>query len=432
MFAQRGTSPLAILEGFRNQDIGLLDYIDQLEVHFNSVEPHVLAFVPEEGRFSRLRKDAQELLSRYPHPSEYPPFFGLIVGVKDIFHTDGFTTFAGSQLPPEAIQGKEAEVVTQLKQLGALVLGKTVTTEFAYFAPGPTRNPHNPEHTPGGSSSGSAAAVAAGLVVLAFGTQTIGSISRPASFCGVVGYKPSFGRLSKEGVIPLSQSLDHVGIFSPDVATVRLFAENLLPGYKLADRPTQKPVLAVPEGPYLKRADPAMQSHFAGLVDKLAQRGYPIKHVEVMPDIDEIIERHNLITAAEAALNHREWYEKYADDYHPKTRELIEKGQVYDSAQLEEAKAGRTSLRDQLMGTMMAEGIDLWVSPSAPGPAPKGLESTGNPVMNLPWTHSGLPTLSLPAGIDKQGLPLGLQVAGVWLGDEILIEYGSQLEKAIP
>jgi Asp-tRNA(Asn)/Glu-tRNA(Gln) amidotransferase A subunit family amidase len=432
MFAQKGTSPLAILEGFRNQDIDLLAYIDQLEAHFKSVEPQVLAFVPEEGRFDRLRQDAEDMLSQYPDPKEYPPLFGLIVGVKDIFHADVFTTYAGSHLPPEAIQGNEAEVVTQVKQLGALVLGKTVTTEFAYFAPGPTRNPHNPEHTPGGSSSGSAAAVAAGLVSLAFGTQTIGSISRPASFCGVVGFKPSFDRLSKEGVIPLSQSLDHVGIFTPDVATVRLFAENILPGYNLENRPTEKPVLAVPEGPYLHKASPEMRSHFSGLVDKLAQRGYQIKHIQVMPDIEEIIERHNLITAAEAAISHAEWYQKYANDYHRKTRELIERGQQFTPAQLEEARAGRARLRDQLMVTMFAEGIDLWISPSAPGPAPKGIESTGDPVMNLPWTHSGLPTLSLPAGIDKQGLPLGLQVAGAWYGDEILIEYGSQLLKAIP
>ena len=144
--------------------------------------------------------------------------------MKDIFHVKGFLTRAGSGLPVDLLTGPEAESVTQLKQAGALILGKTVTTEFAYFAPGPTRNPRNPAHTPGGSSSGSAAAVGAGLCPLALGTQTIGSILRPASFCGVVGFKPSFGRISSAGVIPFAVSLDHIGFFTQDVAGATLAA----------------------------------------------------------------------------------------------------------------------------------------------------------------------------------------------------------------
>ncbi len=140
-----------------------------------------------------------------------PPLFGIPIGIKDIFHVNGFSTHAGSRLPPKQLMGEEAKCVSDLKKAGALILGKTVTTEFAYFEPGPTMNPHNPNHTPGGSSSGSAAAVAAGLCPLALGSQTIGSIIRPASFCGVVGYKPSYDRISRDGVIPVSPSLDHIG-----------------------------------------------------------------------------------------------------------------------------------------------------------------------------------------------------------------------------
>ena len=187
-----------LITGLRAGELSISDYVDHLEARFQEVEPLIEAFVPEPDRFARLRRDAATLLERYPAPESRPPLFGIAVGVKDIFHVKGFTTRAGSQVSPELLQGPEAAVVTALRNAGALILGKTVTTEFAYFAPGPTRNPHNPAHTPGGSSSGSAAAVAAGLCPLALGTQTIGSIIRPASFCGVVGYKPSYDRVSRE------------------------------------------------------------------------------------------------------------------------------------------------------------------------------------------------------------------------------------------
>ncbi|MEN8172548.1 MAG: amidase family protein, partial [Chloroflexota bacterium] len=162
------STPLGdILSAIRNNHLDLIEYINEIEESFHAREAEVLAFVPEKDRFQRLRRDARELLEKYPNPGKRPALFGLLIGVKDIFHVDGFLTRGGSKVPSEAIQGEEARSVTQLKEAGALVMGKTVTTEFAYFAPGPTRNPHNLEHTPGGSSSGSAAAVAAGLVPMA-------------------------------------------------------------------------------------------------------------------------------------------------------------------------------------------------------------------------------------------------------------------------
>ncbi len=165
----------------------LLTYLGDLEEHFQEREPDVLAFVPEDSRFKRLRREVRTLLAEYPDPAKRPELFGVPVGIKDIFHVDGFVTRAGSEVPAELLQGAEAESVRRLKAAGALIMGKTVTTEFAYFAPGPTRNPYNPAHTPGGSSSGSAAAVGAGLCPLALGTQTVGSITRPAAFSGAVG-----------------------------------------------------------------------------------------------------------------------------------------------------------------------------------------------------------------------------------------------------
>lgn len=416
--------------GLRSGDISLFEYLDQLEALFNAVEPEVQAFVPEPSRFDRLRREAEQLLAAYPHPAGRPPLFGVPLGVKDIFHVEGFITRAGSRLDSRLIQGSESTAVTQLKNAGALVLGKTVTTEFAYFAPGPTRNPHNLQHTPGGSSSGSAAAVAAGLGSLAFGTQTIGSINRPASFCGVVGYKPSHDRISKDGVIPVSPSADHVGFFVPRSGDAPLVAALLCREWS-APAPHHSPVLAVPEGPYLSHASEEGLAHFEATCAHLIEAGFTVKRVPIMPDFEQIYKRHNDLVAAEAADTHREWYPGNKNLYHAKTAELIKKGQLLDQQTLLDARRSQIELRMLLAEVMDSSGIDLWLSPAAVGPAPRGLESTGDPVMNLPWTHAGIPTMTLPSGFSANGLPLGLQLAARWYGDEELLTWAPLLEQTL-
>lgn len=423
-------SLLKLAEALRTGERPLLDYLAQLEAYFEQREPAVLAFVPEEGRFARLRREAEQLLADYPDVEKRPSLFGVPIGVKDIFHVDGFVTQAGSKLPAAVLQGSEATAVAKLKQAGALILGKTVTTEFAYFAPGPTRNPYNPAHTPGGSSSGSAAASGAGLSPLTFGTQTIGSVNRPAAFCGTVGYKPSYDRISKAGVIPLAASVDHVGLFAPDVAGIEL-AAGLLCSHWQPLVTGRQPVLGVPEGSYLDRADAEGRSHFRKICRHLHDAGFAVKSVLAMPDFEEIYTRHNLLVAAEAARFHAEWFAQYGELYHPKTVELIERGRGVTERQLQKARQGRLQLRDELLQLMSKNSIDVWLSPPAPGAAPKGLDSTGDPVMNLPWTHSGLPTVSLPAGNNRAGLPLGLQLTGRWYEDEALLNWAAELESVV-
>jgi Asp-tRNA(Asn)/Glu-tRNA(Gln) amidotransferase A subunit family amidase len=272
--------------------------------------------------------------------------------------------------------------------------------------------------------------VAAGLAPLTLGTQTIGSIVRPASFCGVVGFKPSYERVSRAGVIPLSPSLDHVGPFAVDVAGVTLAAQVLIGDWRPETEVAKRPVLGIPQGPYLDRADPAMLAHFRSVCRRLAEAGYGVRAAPALPDFDEIEARHNLIVAAEAAQVHAEWFSKYGHRYHPKTVELVERGQQISSHHLHEARRGRETLRHTLTQLMDTHGLDLWLSPSAPGPAPDGLESTGRPVMNLPWTHAGLPALNLPSGhID--GLPAGLQVIGRWREDEQLLAWAGEMEKVL-
>jgi Asp-tRNA(Asn)/Glu-tRNA(Gln) amidotransferase A subunit family amidase len=422
-------APLAA--ALRTGQLGLPTYIDQLEAQFDAIEERVQAFLPETHRFERLRREAAALEAHYPEPAARPALYGVPVGVKDIFHVEGFPTKAGSRIPPDLLAGPEATSVTQLKQAGALILGKTVTTEFAYFAPGPTRNPYNSAHTPGGSSSGSAAAVGAGLCPLALGTQTIGSIVRPAAFCNVVGFKPSYARISAAGVIPLSTSVDHIGFFTRDVAGAALVAAVLIEDWHDDIETTARPVLGVPEGPYLHKADEEGLAHFEATWQTLAQAGFEIRPVAAMADFEEIYTRHNRLVAAEAAIAHREWFKNFSGLYHPKTVALIEPGQKTPIEEIEAARAGREKLRQELTALMIDQGIDLWMAPSAPGPAPATLDSTGDPIMNLPWTHAGLPSVNVPSGWAKNGLPLGLQLIAGWQEDEKLLSWAAQIAERL-
>ena len=414
----------------RSGDLTLETYLSELEARIARREPEVLAWVPEANRFERLRADARSLARSFPQARERPPLYGVAVGVKDVFRVEGFPTGAGSTLPVEELEGAESVAVTRLKAAGALVVGKTVSTEFAYFAPGATRNPHDVARTPGGSSSGSAAAVAAGECPLALGTQTIGSISRPASFCGTVGFKPSYDRIPRGGVIPLSPSLDHVGCFTETVAGARLAASVLCKEWAV-DRPSSEPVLGIPVGGYLERADEDGQVMFAQICDRLGETGYSLERVEAMPQFAAIVAQHDLIVAAEAARTHERWFEAYADRYHPKTAELIERGRAVSQEALTDALMNRTRLRRELMVLMAENGVDLWISPASRGVAPRGLESTGDPVMNLPWTHAGLPTVVIPAATSAEGLPFGLQIAAGWWQDELLLEWSEGIEAAL-
>ena len=397
---------------------------------FEQLEPSIQAFVPEEERDLRLSCEIDRVADE---DSVSGPLVGVPIGVKDIIHVEGFETRAGSSLPAEApqMQGPEAEAVTLLKQAGGFVAGKTVSTEFAYFAPGPTRNPHDPQRTPGGSSSGSAAAVAAGLCPVALGTQTIGSISRPASYCGVVGFKPSLGRISTAGVIPLSLTFDHLGTFATTARDTRTVAALLCKRWSRRESPSM-PRLGVPMGPYLERASQEAFDQFETAIRCLEEHGYTILEIEAFDDLDTIVDNHYTIVAAEAARQHREWYSHYGDRYHDKTRELIERGLKISDEDLVARRSSIERVRHNLLSSMAENDIDLWISPAAPGPAPEGLEATGDPIMNLPWSHAGVPTLTLPAGRGVSGLPIGLQIAGAWWRDEDLLEWGIEIEEALP
>ncbi|WP_030245232.1 amidase [Streptomyces sp. NRRL S-350] len=416
--------------GLRAGVPGLAEYVDRFCALVERVDPLIHAFVPEPGRHGRLRAQARELAARYPDPAGRPPLYGVAVGVKDIVRVDGLPTHAGSALPPGVLAGPQAAVVDRLRAAGALVAGKTVTAEFAGSAPGPTRNPHHPGHTPGGSSSGSAAAVAAGLVPLAVGTQTVGSVIRPAAYCGVVGFRPTYGRIPVGGVIPNAPSFDTVGVFTADLAGAALAASLLCDDWRpVGEAPA--PVLGVPEGAYLERVEPAALRVFEERVERLAEAGLVVRRVGLFPDFAEVGRQLQAVNRFEAARSHADWFARFGGLYRPETVAGIRVGQGVAPADRAAGLRFRELLRERVAAAGAAAGVDLWLAPSATGGAPEGLHSTGDAVMSLPWSFLGRPALNLPAGRTGGGLPLGLQVVGAEGADERLLAQSAVLERLL-
>ncbi len=415
---------------FASGDLQTITYLATLEDRCARAEPKIQSLMDEPGRFDRVHAELSSLSERFPESESRTPLYGVPIGVKDIFRVDGLATTAGSKLPTHLFEGEASTAVRRLRGAGAVVLGKTVSTEFAYFGPGPTRNPRDLARTPGGSSSGSAAAVAAGLTPLALGTQTIGSISRPAAYCGVVGYKPSYDRISRAGVIPLSPTFDHIGTFTADAASAAIAASVLADDWNPSES-LDRPRLAIPKGPMLKHATPEALHHLKAVSDHLSASGFEVQVVPSMLDFDDIVKRHRLAVAVDAAAVHSNWYADYGALYHPKTVALLSQGWEVSEEEANAARAGGDQLRQELTALMIERGVDLWISPPAQGVAPEGIDSTGDPIMNLAWSHSGLPTLTLPAGTNEAGLPLGLQIAAGWRADEKLLAWGQMLEAAL-
>lgn len=400
------------------------EYAESCLDRLDATEDDIRAFLPEEGRHERVLEAAESIEDEYADGNR-PPLYGVPVGVKDIYHVDGFATRAGSSVPPESLEGPQSDVVTALLDAGALVLGKTVTAEFAYFEPGPTRNPHDLGHTPGGSSSGSAAAVAAGVTPLAVGTQSYGSIVRPAAFCGIVGVKPTYGRIPTAGIVPLSESADHAGYFTQDVAGARHAAPVFYEEFEDVS-PDETPVLGVPDDAYLSQAEDETLAHFEESLADLRDAGYEVRWTEALADIATVNDRHDDMVAAEAGLAHDELYADYGDRYADSTAGLLTDGRDVSVGRLVDCRNGRRALRHSLAETMDETGVDVWVAPSAPGPAPEGIDSTGDPVMDVPWTHACVPTVGLPAG-EIDDLPVGIQLSGRFGGDERLLAWCEDL-----
>jgi Asp-tRNA(Asn)/Glu-tRNA(Gln) amidotransferase A subunit family amidase len=361
------------------------------------------------------------------------PLHGVPVAVKDIFDTADMPTENGSVLYAGRTPSRDATVVAMLRAAGAVIMGKTVTTEFATQAPGKTRNPHDPERTPGGSSSGSAAAVAAGMVPLAIGSQTNGSVIRPAAFCGVLGFKPTHGLIPRQGMLRLSRTLDHVGLFARTVADLALLAGQLVgfderdpdtrPRARIpfaevaAEDPPLPPMLAFVKTPHWERADEETKGAFAELIEHLGDR---VEEVELLPSAAEAWEWHRTIMEAEMAANlEREW-EKGRDRLSESLRAQIERGREVRAVDYQRAVARIRPIHESFV-ELFEQRYDAILTPAAPGTAPKDLASTGDPSFCTLWTLCGMPAVSLPLMRGTNGLPLGVQLVGPRDGDARLL-----------
>ena len=340
---------------------------------------------------------------------------GLPVGVKDVFDTFDMPSAYGSPIYAGHRPQADAAVVARLRALGGLVLGKTVTTEFATFTPNRTTNPHNPAHTPGGSSSGSAAAVAAGMVPVAFGTQTIGSVIRPAAYCGVVGYKPSFGLLPRTGVKAISDCLDTVGCFTRSVADAAFFVG------ALAGRP-----LALTDAPFTPRigicltaqwpqALPETQALFSGLGAALSTAGAVVANITLPAAYDDINAAQDIIAAVEMEACLADERRRFAHLLSERLRLRLDEGAAIAKADYDAALALARQCRQRLVTDIGA--CDVLVVPSCAGEAPAGLQSTGDPVFNRTWSLLHTPAVHVPLRAGPHGLPLGVQVVGR-IGDD--------------
>jgi Asp-tRNA(Asn)/Glu-tRNA(Gln) amidotransferase A subunit family amidase len=393
---------------------------------------HIAAREPTIGAWEYFDRE-QALATARQRDREAPrgPLHGIPIAVKDLIDTADMPTAYGSPIYRGHRPSADASCVALARAAGAVVLGKTVTTEFATFTPGKTANPHNPAYTPGGSSSGSAAAVADGMAPFAFGTQTAGSVIRPGAYCGCIAYKPSFGLINRTGAKPLSDSLDTVGVFARTVADAAFFA-GVLSGRR-ALRQLAAPPQALRFGlyrtPAWDQAEPATAAALDAARTALERAGAVVTELPIAPE-------HRGLTEAQDTIM---WFEtvralayeriEHSAELSPRLGQLIDAGmaigaEVYERA-LACAAEGRARL-DAFFGT-----CDAILAPAAPGEAPAGLGNTGNPVFNRMWTLLGVPCVSLPARWAENGLPTGVQLVGRMRDDTRLMVCGAFLEQAL-
>jgi Asp-tRNA(Asn)/Glu-tRNA(Gln) amidotransferase A subunit family amidase len=356
---------------------------------------------------------------------------GLPIGVKDVIDVAGMPTGQGSPIWDGWRPRADAGCVAWTRAAGAVVLGKTVTTEFATRQPGPTANPHNTGHTPGGSSSGSAAGVADGLFPAAFGTQTAGSVIRPAAYCGVVGYKPTYGTIARYRMRVMSESLDTIGAMARSVADCALLV-SAASGRDLGDpdrRADRAPRVGICRSPVWSQALPETQVLLARVADALARAGAAVGERELSPEAAALEHAQPVVMNAESARTMGWELAHHREQISAVLRDRLDWGLARSDAEIAEAYAAFRAAHRNFPAMM--EGLDVLVTPSAPGQAPAGLGWTGDPAFNLIWTALHVPCVTVPAGAGPDGLPLGIQIVGRHGDDRAVLAWAQWVAAAI-
>lgn len=424
----------------RNRVLSSEDLTRALLERIQAHDERVMAF--QWIDFARALERASQADERQKSGAPLGALHGIGIGIKDIVKTQGIPTTMGSTIYDGFVPEHSATVVRCLEAAGAFVLGKTVTSEFAYYTPGKTRNPWNPAHTPGGSSSGSAAAVAMGFVSAAIGTQTNGSVIRPAAYCGVVGYKPTAGLIPLDGIHPFSPSLDQVGVFTrsvPDAAFLASLLENngpdpaagrihaVIPG---DIRPmTCPPRLAAVRSPVWHKADPDARDHFLAVLERLRAAGASVEEKALPQAFEHAHAVHGNIMVAEGAKGFSELQRRHRQHLSQRLNALIDEGLGIAQAILDRDLVQKNQLAADMDGFLI--GFDAVITPPATGQAPEDLTQTGDPSFCTIWSLCGVPAITIPAGQGSLGLPLGLQLVSQRSADGRLLAIAQWCEEKL-
>jgi len=421
----------AAAEQIRTRQLSPVDLVDSCLQRIDQLDSRLQAWITIDR--DSVRAAARRCEDEIRRGQYYGPLHGIPIGIKDIFYTVGMKTAAGSPIYADFVPDYDATVVRRLKEAGGIILGKAQTTEFAALAPSPTRNPWNLEHTPGGSSSGSAAAVAAAMCPGALGSQTYGSTIRPAAYCGCVGFKPTYGRISIFGVFALAWSLDHVGLFARTVSDIALLLQALAgydpqdPASENATVPDYGKGLTEPKPPrlglvrdfFFEKANEETRMHVETIADRFARAGAQVEEIHLPPSFAGEPEAHLSMLYVESATSHREAYARHQARYSPQMQDLIEKGQKVSGTQYVEIRRQQQRFRHEM--DALCRTVDALLTPAAPAPAPRGFATTGDPSFNGPASFSGLPSLGLPSGLNADGLPFGIQLMGAAFAEDRLL-----------
>jgi len=409
--------PIYIVDAAREIREGRLappDLVEQSLERIREYEDRVHAWVlvDEEGALRAARRLGQEAARGLYRG----PLHGIPLGVKDIVDVEGLPTRAGSELTKPDPKPADAPLVATLRRAGAIILGKTVTCEFACFDPSPTRNPWGPklEHTPGGSSSGSAAAVALGMCPGAIGTQTGGSLVRPASYCGVAALKPTHGRIPTDGVVPVSSHLDHPGPMARTVADLDVIFRWMIDLDD--DSPLQPPVaprLGLVERFFMEEADRSIRGATETALAKLSDAGAQIRSVGLPNSFAQVHAMHRTIMVVGTANVHRRQFDSHRDAFGPAVSKMIEEGLAASADDYSRALAHQREFRRQAAAILdQAEPLDALLMPATDTTAPPTLNTTGDSKFQAPWSYAGLPVVSIPSALAPDGMPMAIQLVG--------------------